>query len=197
MLFDYRFTTPSENYKLMSQTLIPRPIAWIVTQYDEVTNIAPFSYFTGLSSKPPTLIVSIGHKSDGSPKDTLLNIRKTKKCTICMVLPEHLQQMHFSSKELSHAQSEADEFGISLKNIVEGFPPAVEDSPSIFFCELYREIEMEESKTVPLILEIKKEFVDDRYILDPKELIIEYKPLARVGKSYRLLGKSLDTPELP
>lgn len=46
------------------------------------------------------MIVSIGHKSDGSEKDTLKNLRETKKCTICMVDEAHLEAMHFSSKEL-------------------------------------------------------------------------------------------------
>ena len=197
MLFDYSDTDSIENYKLMAQTIIPRPIAWIVTEENGVVNVAPFSYFTGLSSNPPTIIVSVGHKSDGSPKDTLANLRKTGKCTVCMVSPGHLEMMHFSSKEMAHGKSEAERFEIPLKGMVEGFPPMVEGSPVAFFCELYREIDLNGSKTVPLILEIKAQFVDDACITDKERLTIEFQPVARVGKSYALLGEEVVPPSVP
>ncbi|MCF6201409.1 MAG: flavin reductase family protein [Hydrogenimonas sp.] len=188
MLYDYTATKPSENYKLMSQTIIPRPIAWIVTEDDGVVNIAPFSYFTPLSSSPPTLIVSIGHKSDGTPKDTLFNIRKTEKCTICMVDPESLSLMDRTSAELPKGVSEAEKYGIELKEIEEGFPPAVAGTPSALFCRFYKEVDLPDSRTVPIILEIVKQFVDDRYIVDEAGLKISFEPIGRVGRSYILPG---------
>lgn len=197
MLFDYSETDARKNYKLMAQTIIPRPIAWIVTESAGIINVAPFSYFTGLSSNPPTMVVSIGHKSDGSPKDTLANIRKTGKCTVCMVAPEHLERMHFSSKEMAHGESEAERFDIPLKEAVEGFPPMVEGSPVAFFCELHQEIDLKGSKTIPLILEIKRQFVDDACITDRERLTIEFRPVARVGKSYVQLGEEIVPPDIP
>jgi flavin reductase (DIM6/NTAB) family NADH-FMN oxidoreductase RutF len=197
MIFDYADTEPIENYKLMSQTIIPRPIAWIVTEDEGIVNVAPFSYFTGLSSNPPTMIVSVGHKSDGTPKDTLANIRKTGKCTICMVKPEHLEWMHFSSKEMAHDASEAERFDIPVKRLADGFPPMVEGSPVAFFCELYQEVELKGSKTIPLIVEIEHQFVDDACITDKERLTIEFEPVARVGKSYALLGEEIVPPRIP
>jgi len=77
MLFDLdEDKKVNESYKLMAQTIIPRPIAWVVTEDEGVVNIAPFSYFIGLSSDPATVLISVGHKPDGSPKDTLANIRE-------------------------------------------------------------------------------------------------------------------------
>ena len=102
MLFNLKNNNLNEKYKLMSQTIIPRPIAWVVTEDEGVVNIAPFSYFIGLSSEPASVLISVGHKADGTPKDTLANIRKHQKCTICMVSEEHLEKMHFSSKGLDN-----------------------------------------------------------------------------------------------
>ena len=83
MIFDLsKDTKLNENYKLMAQTILPRPIAWVVTEDNGVVNIAPFSYFIGLSSEPASVLISVGHKADGTPKDTLANLRKHKKCTI-------------------------------------------------------------------------------------------------------------------
>ena len=197
MLFDYSDTDSTKNYKLMAQTIIPRPIAWIVTESAEGLNVAPFSYFTGLSSNPPTMVVSVGHKSDGSPKDTLANIRETGKCTVCMVAPEHLEMMHFSSKEMAHGASEAERFDIPLERLVEGFPPMVEGSPVAFFCELYQEIDLKGSRTIPLVLEIRRQFVDDACITDRERLTITFRPVARVGKSYALLGEEIEPPAIP
>ena len=198
MLINYKDKTLNDRYKLMSQTIIPRPIAWICTEDLEGNiNIAPFSYFTGLSSNPPTMIVSIGHKSDETPKDTLKNLRDTQKCTICMVDEAHLKQMHFSSKELDDSVSEAELFGIETQKLLEDFPPMVKDIPSAFFCELYQEIELKDSKTVPMIVEIKAQYIDEKIIKDFEKLTIDYEPVARVGKRYALLGKKIEPPKIP
>jgi len=197
MLVDYANKELTQKYQLMAQTIIPRPIAWIVTQNEEgLLNIAPFSYFMGLSSEPATMMVSIGHKSDGTQKDTLKNLRETKKCTICMVDEAHLEAMHFSSKELASNESEAAAFSIATKEIVEGFPPMVADVPSAFFCEFYQEIELKGSKTIPLVVEIKAQFIDDAIISNKERITLDYSPVARVGKSYALLGKNITPPTI-
>jgi len=198
MLINYKDKELTQRYQLMAQTIIPRPIAWVVTQNsDGIVNIAPFSYFMGLSSEPATMIVSIGHKSDGSQKDTLKNLRETKKCTICMVDETHLEAMHLSSKELNEALSEADEFNINTQNIVENFPPMVEGVPSAFFCEFYQEIDLKNSKTIPLIVEIKEQYISDDILKDKENITLDYEPVARVGKSYALLGKKITPPTIP
>ena len=197
MIVDYADKALTQRYQLMAQTIIPRPIAWIVTQNEQGTlNIAPFSYFMGLSSEPATMIVSIGHKSDGSQKDTLKNLRETKKCTICMVDEAHLEAMHFSSKELREDESEATTFGIETQEVVEGFPPMVTDVPSAFFCEFYQEIDLKGSKTIPLVVEIKAQFIDEAIISDQERITLDYEPVARVGKSYALLGKKITPPAI-
>ncbi len=197
MLFDYTQTDPRLNYKLMSQTIIPRPIAWIVTENGGIVNAAPFSYFTGLSSKPPTVIVSVGHKPDGAPKDTLRNLRETGRCTLCMITPDFLEPMHFSSKALREDESETQTFDIATKRLIEGFPPMIEGVPVAFFCTLHQEIDLKESKTIPLILKIERQFVDDACIKDRDRLRIDFDPLARVGTSYAKLGERLEAPEIP
>ncbi len=197
MVINYADKELTQKYQLMAQTIIPRPIGWVVTQNkDGVVNIAPFSYFMGLSSNPPTMIVSVGHKSDGSQKDTLKNLRETKKCTICMVDEALLEKMHLSSKELEHHKSEADEFNIQTKQFNLDFPPLIEGTPSAFFCELYQEIELKDSKTIPLVVEIKEQYIADNIITDKEKITLEYEPVARVGKSYALLGKKITPPKI-
>jgi flavin reductase (DIM6/NTAB) family NADH-FMN oxidoreductase RutF len=196
MQIDYKDKVLTQRYQLMAQTIIPRPIAWIVTQNNGVTNIAPFSYFMGLSSEPATMIVSIGHKSDGSEKDTLKNIRQSGKCTICMVDEPLLEKMHFSSKEMHSSLSEAETFSIELEDVVDGYPPMVAETPSAFFCDFYQELDLKGSKTIPLVVEIKEQYIADAILSDTENITLEYEPVARVGKSYALLGKKITPPRI-
>ena len=197
MFVDYKEKELTQRYQLMAQTIIPRPIAWVITESKGIINAAPFSYFMGLSSEPATLMISIGHKSDGSEKDTLRNIRESKKCTICMVDETLLEKMHFSSKELDASISEADLFEIKMVQPFSDFPPMVDGTPSAFFCEFYQEIELKGSKTIPLVVEIKQQFIDDDHIVDKEKIQISYEPVARVAKSYALLGETIVPLKMP
>jgi len=189
MIVGFEALQLKDRYKIMSRSIVPRPIAWIVTEGDGV-NIAPFSYFTALSSEPPTLIVSIGHKKDGSPKDTLANILTSKKCTICSVVPQHLQKMHQSSEGLEYGQSEAERFDIPTRKILQEYPPIITGSPTALFCSLYQRIELQGSKTIPLILKIDQAYLDDT--LTSEGYDIDFIPVGRVGKEYCICDKKIE-----
>lgn len=190
-------STVNDTYKLMAQTIIPRPIAWVVTEDEGVVNVAPFSYFIGLSSSPATVLISVGHKADGSEKDTLTNIRKHQKCTICMVQEDDLEKMHFSSKGLNHDESEAETFGIGGMREKEAFPPRIATAPVAYYCTLNQEIDLGGSSTIPLVLNVEEIFVDDEAISDKEKLTISFKPVARIGKSYAFLGQDVEAPMIP
>lgn len=190
-------TAVKDTYKLMAQTIIPRPIAWVVTEDEGVVNIAPFSYFIGLSSKPASVLISVGHKADGTPKDTLANIRKNQKCTICMVQEGDLEKMHFSSKALDKELSEAEIFSIETKRLVEGYPPMIKGVPSAYFCTLNQEIDLGGGSTIPLVLNVHQIFVNDEVITNKEELTIAFDPVVRIGKSYAFLGEEIEAPVIP
>jgi len=196
MLINFKEKTVPERYHLMANTVIPRPIAWIATQ-GEVLNIAPFSYFTPLSSEPATLIVSIGHRADGTPKDTLRNLRESKKCVVCIVDEDHFEVMHMSSKGLDPSQSEAEVFDIATEDMIEGFPPMPEGIKVAFFCEYLQEVDLKGSKTIPVIVEIKHLYLNDKIITDKEKIRLEFSGIARVGRGYATLDKSIIAPEIP
>jgi flavin reductase (DIM6/NTAB) family NADH-FMN oxidoreductase RutF len=165
-------------------TVIPRPIAWIVTESKhKKINIAPFSFFTGVSSEPPVLMVSIGHKKDFIPKDTLRNIRETKKATICSVSPEHFAKMKETSLSLEFDRSEADEFDIKTTKVNQKYPPIINGVQSAFFVDFIQEVELFNSSTIPVFLEIKEVFYDEKnYNKETEKINIDV--IGRIGKSY-------------
>ncbi len=194
MLIDFSRTEAPTRYKLMSQSIVPRPIAWIVTENSSL-NIAPFSFFSGIASNPPTVMVAVGPKKDGTPKDTLQNIRTTKKCVICSVAPEALEKMHYSSAELGAAVDEAEHFNIETEKVYDDYPPIIKGAPSAFFCTLTQEVNLEGSKTIPLFLNIDHMYLDEKHVND--NLHFELDVIARMGKAYAKLGDHIPAPEIP
>jgi flavin reductase (DIM6/NTAB) family NADH-FMN oxidoreductase RutF len=160
MILNYDEVNDLDRYKIMSDTVIPRPIAWIVTEDEGVINAAPFSYFIPLSSNPATLIVSIGQKAPGIPKDSLANILKTKRATICFANKENLEKLKLCSTPLDKNQSEVEEYSIQTQKLLEEYPPMISSSQSALFCEYYSTVELP-GVTTPVILEIKKQFIED------------------------------------
>jgi len=167
-----------ERYKLMAWNIIPRPIAWIVTENNGVINVAPFSYFTGVSSKPPLLMVSIGRKKPiiDEAKDTFKNIKETKKATVCLVPIELYETMDKTGEVLPYGVSEAEKFDIELQKIDENFPPIVKGCKRAFLTTLYGTFENEEMATIPFFLKIEKMYIEG-----------DFEPVARVGKGYAKL----------
>lgn len=184
MLIDFQDKTTTQRYRLMAQTVIPRPIAWIVTESEGIVNIAPFSYFAPLSSEPPTMIVAIGHREDGTPKDTLRNLREIKKCVICMVDEAHLEAMDNSAESLAPEQSEAEVFEIDTVSMMQGYPPMVAGVKAAYFCEYLQEVSFEGSDTIPVIVKISHLYVDEQIVTDKEKLKIKLDAIGRVSRNY-------------
>jgi flavin reductase (DIM6/NTAB) family NADH-FMN oxidoreductase RutF len=77
-------------YKLMTGIIVPRPVALVSTlDADGVPNLAPFSFFCGVGSAPPTLLFCpVLHGNDpGEPqrKDTLANVEATGEFVVNVV----------------------------------------------------------------------------------------------------------------
>ena len=190
MIIDFHDTPTTERYHLMTDIITPRPIAWVVTE-GEVTNIAPFSYFTPISSDPATVIISIGHRPDGIPKDTLRNLRETKRCTICILEADHLDPMIRSAEPLPSEESELEHFDIPTQTILEGYPPMPVGIRAALLGTYLQEVDLTESRTIPVIIEIDHVYLDEAIISDPEKLKLSFDPVARMGGTYRELGNIL------
>ena len=86
MEFDFEKLAADERYKLLTSTIVPRPIAWITTvSADGVRNAAPFSFFNAMGKDPPLLAIGIQGNDDGSLKDTARNIIETREFVVNLV----------------------------------------------------------------------------------------------------------------
>ena len=190
MIIDFHDTPTTERYHLMTDIVTPRPIAWVVTE-GAVTNIAPFSYFTPISSDPATVLISIGHRPDGTPKDTLRNLRQNKRCTICILEAAHLEPMIQSAESLPSGESELERFDIPTQTILEGYPPMPVGIRAALLGTYLQEVDLQGSRTIPVIIEIDHIYINEAIISDPEKLKLSFDPVARMGGTYRMLGELL------
>jgi flavin reductase (DIM6/NTAB) family NADH-FMN oxidoreductase RutF len=131
-------------YRLMISCIIPRPIAFVTTLSKEgVTNLAPFSFFNGVTSDPPVVSIAVGKKRDGSKKDTWRNIEETGEYVINVVVPDLMNAVVTGAKELPHNVSELDQSREPSLPSVRVKPPRLANSPVNLECTLLRIVEVE------------------------------------------------------
>jgi flavin reductase (DIM6/NTAB) family NADH-FMN oxidoreductase RutF len=129
--------------KLIYNTVVPRPIAWITTVSNGgVVNLAPFSFYNAVTTKPPIVVVSIGKRRDGTQKDTGRNIRETGEFVINVVGEEFFNKMVETGNDFPPEESEAEKLGIELEPSLMVKPPKVKDVPAALECKLKEIVEI-------------------------------------------------------
>ena len=127
----------SAMYQHLLHIIVPRPIAWVSTvSLSGVTNLAPFSFFTGVGAKPPSVVFCPSNRRDGTPKDSLKNILDTGEFVINVVPFRLAEAMNLSSAELPPDESEFELTGIETTPSIIVKPPRVQASPVSLECRL-------------------------------------------------------------
>lgn len=200
MIINFSDYSATQRYHLMTQTIIPRPIAWALTSNaDDASNItgsieqlnlAPFSYFCAVSSEPALLMLSVGKKPNGETKDTLSNVLKNKKMVIHIANQNQADVVTQTAASLAYGESEllaADQQ--SLQTVpFDGFDlPRLADCDIAYGCELF---EIKEIGGVPqtlIFVEVKQLYISPKVSTDTEGRIKVHadivQPLARLGAS--------------
>ena len=199
MLLDLSTLSPGRAYRFLISAIVPRPIAFVSTVSPlGARNLAPFSYFMGVGSKPPTLAISI-LKRDGRLKDTARNILETGEFVVNAATEELAARVTLASGDYA---ADVDEFGLT------GLTPApcervraprVAESPVSLECRLYRSFEIGEPPLdVALIVgEVLVAHVRDELWADGMVQADKLRPIGRLGANlYAPLGEifAIDRP---
>src|SRR3954447_19915018 len=132
-------TDPDVNpYRLLTGLVVPRPIAWVSTVDAEGKgNLAPHSFFTVASGRPPVVLFSsLGRK------DTLRNVEDTGAFVISFSSEGPLPLVNASSAPFEHGDDEALALGIATEPSETVAPQRVADSPASIECRLERIVEV-------------------------------------------------------
>ncbi len=187
MILNFSDFSANQRYHLMTQTIIPRPIAWALTDSNNGTyNLAPFSYFTAVASAPPLLMLSVGKKPNGEDKDTLVNIINNKKMVIHIASECHADLVTNTSQTLAHGVSELTKNNI-ITTEFDGFSlPRLAQCDIAYGCELYEIKALGDVPQSLIFVEVKQAYISDTVAdLDEKQRITVHanriNPLARLG----------------
>lgn len=125
-------------YQLLTALVVPRPIAWVSTVDAQGRgNLAPHSFFTVASGRPPVILFSsLGHK------DTVRNIETTGEFVVNLASEELFEQVNASSAPFEHGADEARLLGIVTEPSLTVAPRRVAGSPSSIECRLERIVEV-------------------------------------------------------
>jgi len=194
MKIDPAHTSQKDVYKILTGSVIPRPIGWVSTiSEDGVLNLAPFSFFNAVGEDPPHVMFSTV-RSGNTNKDTLNNVLATKQFVVNMATEELVEAMNASSINLPPDGNEFEYAGLTPAPSELVKPPRIKESPISFECELVHHYSLEGHKdggATIMIGRIVMFHVDESVLLDDYKINMEtYRPVARLaGYNYSKLGE--------
>ena len=190
MIYDPAEHPFSETHKLMIGSIVPRPIALVsTTSNNGINNLAPFSYFNGVCSRPPTIMFAPARRGwDGKEKDTLINIRDTKEFSINIVSEDIGEKMVKCSTDYDKEIDEYSESGLSPLPSKKIKPPIVSESKISFECILNQIVQIgkdDAGSGFIVIGTIILFHIDDEVYDNGRIILDKLQPLGRVaGNGY-------------
>jgi flavin reductase (DIM6/NTAB) family NADH-FMN oxidoreductase RutF len=185
MEFDFSQLDVATIYKLMIDAIVPRPIAFVSTvNAAGQGNLAPFSYFTGVASSPPALVLSVTAQRGGGEKDTLRNIRETGQFVVNSSNEWLAEQVNQCSAQYPYGVDEMQKVGLTPVPSRRVKPPRVKESAVHMECELLTLVPVgsgEPGSATLVIGKILLMHVSEEVWKDGRILIDRYQPLARLG----------------
>jgi len=188
-----------EAYKLISGSVIPRPIAWITTYNRDksVINLAPFSFFSGVAGKEPLVSVSILRKEDGSVKDTARNLIDTKEAVVHVVSEGLVHKMNQTAASLDAKETELADTNLETVESKLVAVPGLQAAKVRFEVQVYQYVPIKDAHdqiiTDMFILKVVEMYFDETILNQEKNYIDAkaLKPVARLaGPQYANLGKT-------
>jgi len=181
-------------YKLLTGSIIPRPIAWVSTINEiGINNLAPFSYFNMVGDDPPHVMFST-RRDNNSNKDTLNNVLTTKQFVVNMVTEALAEQMNSTAQAVAPEVDEFEMVGVTPipSSVVK--PMRVKESPIQLECEMVHHYFLENHKqggACVIIGRVVRMHFDESVLLEDYKINMKtYKPIARLaGSNYSKIGE--------
>lgn len=192
MRYDMAALAPPERYKLMVNTITPRPIAWVVTVDGEGRrNAAPFSFFNAMVAEPPLVVLGISPDSARPQtgkgvgmKDTLRAIKETGEFTVSLVHEANLEAMNTTATNAPPGVDELELAGLAVAASTHVAPPFIASAPVAFECRLWQLIEPAPNAGI-VLGEVLAMHIEDRLVGEEDgRLRIDNPAMKLVGRTY-------------
>jgi len=184
--------------------IAPRPIAFASTvDARGNSNLSPFSFFNVFGYNPTTLIFSPSLRGrDGSPKNTLENLRIVPEVVINVVTYEMVNQASLASTEYPYGVDEFTKAGFSKLSSELVRPFRVKESPLQMECRVREIIETGSGGGAAnlvicelLVMHISEEILGEDGLIDQQKIRL----VGRLGKDYyvKAFGDAIFEVEKP
>ncbi len=194
MKIDPANQTTADNYKILTNLVVPRPIAWVTSlSQTGVVNLAPFSFFNAVGSDPLYVVIGIGTRDSGTPKDTARNILESGEFVVNLVTEDLLGAMNISAADFPPDKSELAAAGLTTAPSVHIKTPRLAESQASLECRLFQSVPL--GAATLLIGEVIMFHVAD-VLLGPRFHINHFAPIGRLG-SPSTYCRTTDRFELP
>ena len=167
--------------------IVPRPIGWVSSQdSDGVVNLAPYSYFNGVGSEPPTVMfASEGTHTDGDFKDSATNVQETGEFVCNLATWELREEMNATSAQVARSVDEFELAGLTPTPSQLVKPPRVKESPVHLECTHLKTVELPsndpERPNLVVFGRVVGIHIDDSIIADGMINMDAFRPIARLG----------------
>ena len=122
-------------YQILASLVTPRPIALVTTISPEGrVNAAPFSFFNLMGANPPICAFAPGDRDNGTPKDTVLNIRATHEFVVNLVDEKIAAAMSQCAASLPYGENELVRAGLTSAPSTSVKPPRIAEAPASLEC---------------------------------------------------------------
>lgn len=179
MQIDPALHSAPDNYKLLTNLVIPRPIAWVSTRSQSgVINLAPFSFFNAVGSDPVYVIVSVGRHDTGELKDTAKNIESSGEFVVNLVTEDLFDAMNISAADFPPDLSELEAAHLHTAPSVHIKTPRVAQAQVSLECRLFSAQAL--GANTLFIGEVVMFHVAD-HLMGPRLRVNNFAPIGRLG----------------
>jgi len=170
---------PHDPFKAI---VAPRPIGWITTMSAAgAVNLAPYSYFNGVHSKPPLVMFA-----SESRKDSLTFVEETKEFVCNLATWGLREQMNQTSAPYPRGVDEMRAAGLTPAPCRLVKPPRVAEAPCALECRYLQTVQLNDVNGRKLdgfvvIGQVVGVHIDERFIRNGLLDTAAMKPIARCG----------------
>jgi flavin reductase (DIM6/NTAB) family NADH-FMN oxidoreductase RutF len=174
---------PAQQYKLLSATIVPRPIALVTTLSGTGrVNAAPFSFFNVMGEDPPVVVLGLQEHPDGRLKDTTVNIQKRGEFVVHMVDEDMSEAMNVCGIPFPFEVEEVAAAGLTVTPSDRVAPPRIVQAPVAFECERIGLLQISPGRNIAIgkavMMHVRDSLIDaERFHIDQEA----YKPVGRLG----------------
>ena len=144
-------------------------------------NAAPYSFFNLIGSNPPTVVLGVGNRETGTPKDTRANIERTGEFVVNLVHYALADAMNLCAIEFPEGESELPQAGLTAAASMRVGPPRLAEARASLECRLHSVVDVGDNKIVlgqVVFLHIADEFVD------PEKMHVRAEALGLIGRMH-------------